>query len=101
MRVDLRRADAVARFLALHVIRDAARLGTALDLDLLREGGDRCGIGRVDLRLQALPRHDAVERPRIDMQKTEPLPDDPRHAALPRSARTVNRNHLRHHLNPS
>ena len=96
VRVDLRRANAVTRCLALHVVGDRSVLRTALDLHLRGESRDCPGIGRVDPVLETLPRHDAVERTRIDVQIPEFLSDNARYGALSRSARPVNCDYVSH-----
>ena len=42
--------------------------------------------------LEALPGHDAVKRPRIDMQIAELAPDDSRDRTLARTRRAINGN---------
>ena len=63
--------------------------GAAFDLHrggACRDGG---GVTRVDAMLQALPRHDAVQRAGIDVQEPQRARKALRRGAFARSARAV------------
>ena len=96
MGVDFGRANPVPRSLALHIIGNRTVLGTTLNFYGLCERRNRRRIGCVDPVLEALPGHDSVQGPRVNMQVAELPTDNARNTAFPRPARSVYRYDIAH-----